>query len=137
MALFRYMLAAPIILALALGGGGMHAVLDASGGCGHEHALVDASTSRDSGGSGPRCCGHDHCSEAGPDAEHDADPRTPAERHDDSGCVVCVWAASGAIYQFHVVGVCVSEALPAPHPSDYRYESRSTLTPLSRGPPVA
>ena len=111
MALSRYLLCVPLIAALVLGGGGLHAVLEATGGCGHDH-----------------CC-------AGDVGESPADD-APAPTHDDSTCVVCVWMASGTLFQVHDVSLTTSERLPAFTPADYRYESRATLTPLGRGPPA-
>ena len=127
MALSRYLLCVPLIAALVLGGGGLHAVLEATGGCGHDHTAVAEAKA-------PTCCGHDHCC-AGDVGESPADD-APAPTHDDSTCVVCVWMASGTLFQVHDVSLTTSERLPAFTPADYRYESRATLTPLGRGPPA-
>ena len=125
----HYALCLPLVAALLLGGGGLHALLEAAGGCGHDHA------GRAAAEPAAHCCGHDHCGPAGGDAPG-GEPGEAPRPHDDSNCVVCVWMAAGAIFQAHEAGLAVCDRAPAPRPSDYRHESRAALTPLSRGPPA-
>ncbi|WP_145357864.1 hypothetical protein [Alienimonas californiensis] len=101
--------AAAAYLAAAVGGTGLHALVEAGhAGCGHSHCEHVAFVPEDDAVGEPpppaaNCCGHDHAAHDRLPARHAGNPTepegserdAPAEPHDPHHCAVCQFLAMG------------------------------------------